>query len=86
MLLFNGLYYRGNWATPFLELNNDEFFYMTSEDAVKTPMMHARGKFHVAECPELNAKALCIPYEVRATSALQICINTYIYYDFMTSL
>ncbi|KAM7361888.1 serpin 100A [Cochliomyia hominivorax] len=64
MLLFNGLYFRGNWATEFKEEREiDEFFFMTSEDAMKTPMMHARGKFYMAEMPELNAKLICLPYE-----------------------
>lgn len=68
MLLFNGLYFRGNWAIPFSEIKDDQFFFMTSEDAVKTPMLHARGKFYTAELENLNAKVLCIPYEVMYSS------------------
>lgn len=65
MLLFNGLYYRGRWSTPFThESENDEFFYMTAEDATKVTMMHAKGKFHMAEVEHLNAKILCLPYQV----------------------
>ncbi|EDV90579.1 uncharacterized protein LOC6569720 [Drosophila grimshawi] len=65
MLLFNGLYYRGSWAQPFHQLRDgsDEFFFMTSEDAMKTPMMHAQGKFNVAELPHLKARLLALPYE-----------------------
>ncbi|KAH8381545.1 hypothetical protein KR093_007658 [Drosophila rubida] len=65
MLLFNGLYYRGSWAQPFYQLRDgsDEFFFMTNEDAMKTPMMHARGKFRVAELPHLKARLLSLPYE-----------------------
>ncbi|KAH8312383.1 hypothetical protein KR044_010472 [Drosophila immigrans] len=65
MLLFNGLYYRGSWAQPFYQLRDgsDEFFFMTNEDAMKTPMMHARGKFRVADMPHLKARLLSLPYE-----------------------
>ncbi|KAH8417969.1 hypothetical protein KR222_009446 [Zaprionus bogoriensis] len=65
MLLFNGLYYRGSWAQPFYQLRDgsDEFFFMTNEDAMKTPMMHARGKFRVADVPHLKARLLSLPYE-----------------------
>ncbi|XP_037953819.1 serpin B13 [Teleopsis dalmanni] len=64
MLLFNGLYFRGNWANAFFERpNTEEYFFMTSEDAVKTPMMHTSGKFYVADLKHLNARAVCLPYE-----------------------
>ena len=65
MLLFNGLYFRGQWATEFKEERQiDEFFFMTSEDAMKSPMMHAWDKFYVADMENLNAKIICLPYEV----------------------
>lgn len=65
MLLFNGLYFHGSWAQPFYQLRDgsDEFFFMTNEDAVKTPMMHSRGKFRVADVPHLKARLLSLPYE-----------------------
>ncbi|KAH8363657.1 hypothetical protein KR084_012761 [Drosophila pseudotakahashii] len=73
MLLFNGLYYRGSWATPFYQLRDgsDEFFFMTNEDAMKAPMMHARGKFQVADLPQVKARVLRLPYE---TSRYSLCI------------
>ncbi|XP_017130994.1 uncharacterized protein LOC108148473 [Drosophila elegans] len=73
MLLFNGLYYRGSWANPFYQLRDgsDEFFFMTNEDAMKAPMMHARGKFRVADLPQLKARVLSLPYE---TSRYTLCI------------
>ncbi|XP_017000453.2 uncharacterized protein Spn100A [Drosophila takahashii] len=73
MLLFNGLYYRGSWATPFYQLRDgsDEFFFMTNEDAMKAPMMHARGKFQVADLPQVKARVLSLPYE---TSRYSLCI------------
>lgn len=65
MLLFNGLYFRGQWATQFKEERKiDEFFFMTAEDAMKTPMMHAWDKFYVADMENLNAKIICLPYDV----------------------
>lgn len=65
MLLFNGLYYRGNWATPFLEVkDNDPLFYITAEDVIKIPMMYSKGRFSMARLPHLNARVLCLPYRV----------------------
>ncbi|XP_065371258.1 uncharacterized protein Spn100A [Calliphora vicina] len=76
MLLFNGLYFRGNWATEFREQREiDEFFFMTSEDAMKAPMMHARGKFYMAEMENLNAKIICLPYENQKYSLMIILPN-----------
>ncbi|KAI8115284.1 hypothetical protein FF38_00567 [Lucilia cuprina] len=76
MLLFNGLYFRGNWATEFKEEREvDEFFFMTSEDAMKTPMMHARGKFYVADMDNLNAKIVCLPYENQKYSLMIVLPN-----------
>ncbi|XP_068152595.1 uncharacterized protein Spn100A [Drosophila tropicalis] len=65
MLLFNGLYYRGSWAQPFYQLRDgsDEFFFMTNEDAMQAPMMHTKGKFYVADLPQLKARVLSLPYE-----------------------
>ncbi|XP_016981020.2 uncharacterized protein LOC108045999 [Drosophila rhopaloa] len=73
MLLFNGLYYRGSWANPFYQLRDgsDEFFFMTNEDAMKAPMMHARGQFQVADLPQVKARVLSLPYE---TSRYALCI------------
>ncbi|XP_034662400.1 uncharacterized protein LOC117897567 [Drosophila subobscura] len=73
MLLFNGLYYRGSWATPFYQLRDgsDEFFFMTNEDAMKAPMMHTRGEFLVADLTRLKARVLSLPYE---TSRYALCI------------
>ncbi|KAI9584626.1 uncharacterized protein LOC119634739 [Glossina fuscipes] len=76
MLLFNGLYYRGRWSTPFIhESENDEFFYMTAEDATKVTMMHAKGKFHMAEVEHLNAKILCLPYQNKKYTMMIILPN-----------
>ncbi|XP_061396087.1 uncharacterized protein LOC133331726 [Musca vetustissima] len=76
MLLFNGLYYRGNWANSFHEKHDiDEFFFMTEDDAMKTPMMHSQGKFHMAELEDLNAKVLCLPYENKKYSLMIVLPN-----------
>ncbi|XP_073820242.1 serpin 100A [Musca autumnalis] len=76
MLLFNGLYYRGNWANSFHEQHDaEEFFFMTAEDAMKTPMMHSTGKFHIAELDDLKAKVLCLPYENKKYSLMIVLPN-----------
>ncbi|XP_036324595.1 serpin B13-like [Rhagoletis pomonella] len=77
MLLFNGLYYAGLWAKTFSPVVSDEdsFFFMTAEDAMKAPMMQTKGKFHVAELDYLNAKAFCLPYENKKYAMMIVLPN-----------
>uniref|UniRef100_W8BGQ0 Serpin B13 n=1 Tax=Ceratitis capitata TaxID=7213 RepID=W8BGQ0_CERCA len=77
MLLFNGLYFAGLWAKPFTKISADEdnFFFMTAEDATKVPMMQTKGTFHVAELEHLNAKVLCLPYENKKYAMMIVLPN-----------
>lgn len=66
MILFNGLYYRGNWAYPFQELRSspkDEFF-VTPEKTVLVTLMRTAGKFNYMDCEHLKAEIIEFPYEV----------------------
>jgi len=66
MLLFNGLYFRGNWAHPFMELRSEEASYF---DAVsgkqEVKFMKSQGSFRYADVPSKNLFAIELPYEVR---------------------
>ncbi|XP_055851007.1 uncharacterized protein LOC129915484 [Episyrphus balteatus] len=74
MLLFNGLYYRGNWAYPFQELRSSPngMFHVTSDQTLSIPIMHARGKYLVADLEAQNACAVSFPYENKRYSLLVV--------------
>lgn len=65
MLLFNGLYFRGNWAQPFMELRSDEIKYfnaVSGKQEVKFMMTH--GTFKYTEVRSRNLIAVELPYKV----------------------
>lgn len=73
MLLFNGLFFRGNWAVPFMELRNDEtrqFNAPTQKQDIKFMMTH--GNFKYAEIPEENLVAIELPYKVSKILTIQV--------------
>lgn len=67
MLLFNGLYYRGNWAYPFQELRSSpkDQFFVTPQKSVLVTLMRTAGNFNYMDCEHLNAEVIEFPYEVR---------------------
>lgn len=68
MLLFNGLYFRGNWKfplKPFMELRSDDKQYfngVNGKQDVKFMMTH--GSFKFTEIRSKNLVAVELPYEV----------------------
>lgn len=67
MLLFNGLYYKGNWATPFQHLRDEalEFTFSTSEDEkVPIKMMRSCGLYRFGDIQKLDSEAIEFPYDV----------------------
>lgn len=65
MLLFNGLYFRGNWAQPFMELRSEDvktFNALSGKQEVKFMMTH--GTFKFAEIPSKQLVAVELPYKV----------------------
>jgi len=65
MLLFNGLYYKGNWAIPFQQLRSatENVFYTSETEKSPVKMMRARGFYKIADCKNLKAKAIDLPYD-----------------------
>lgn len=64
MLLFNGLYFRGNWATPFFTLRSDELCYFNTLSEKQTvKYMRSRGTFKYSEMSSLNVDVVELPYE-----------------------
>jgi serine protease inhibitor len=64
MLVFNGLYFKGTWATPFLGQKEDTFYTSDSEKRTVT-MMNTQGNFRVGNVPELDSMAIELPYKVQ---------------------
>uniref|UniRef100_A0A336MXJ4 CSON009137 protein n=1 Tax=Culicoides sonorensis TaxID=179676 RepID=A0A336MXJ4_CULSO len=65
MLLFNGLYFRGNWMLPFQQLRATpaDVFYNSSSEKTQVTMMRTRGIFRTAYLKSIEATAVEIPYE-----------------------
>lgn len=65
MLLFNGLYFRGEWAQPFMELRSNDIKYfnsMAGKQDVK--FMMTNGLFKYAKIPSKQLVAVELPYKV----------------------
>lgn len=63
MILFNGLYFRGSWKTPFKNIAS-ETFYKSETEKKSVLMMEAKGTFKTGSLPGLDSIAVEIPYEV----------------------
>jgi len=63
MLVFNGLYFKGIWATPFVGQREDSFYKSDSEKVAVT-MMNTQGNFKVGNVPDLDSVAIELPYKV----------------------
>jgi serine protease inhibitor len=63
MLVFNGLYFKGTWATPFVGQREDSFYQSDSEKSTVT-MINTQGNFKLGSVPELDSVAIELPYKV----------------------
>uniref|UniRef100_A0A1Y9HE94 Serpin domain-containing protein n=1 Tax=Anopheles funestus TaxID=62324 RepID=A0A1Y9HE94_ANOFN len=75
MLLFNGLYYRGSWATPFQQLRTEESTFFTNTDERPVMMMRSQGTFGIGKDDQLDAKFLELPYNNSRYSLLLMVPN-----------
>ncbi|XP_058129544.1 serine protease inhibitor 88Ea [Anopheles ziemanni] len=76
MLLFNGLYYRGSWETPFQQLRTEKSTFFTNTDEKPVMMMRSRGNFGVGKDDQLDAKFIELPYNNSRYSLLLMVPNT----------
>ncbi|XP_052868567.1 serine protease inhibitor A3K [Anopheles cruzii] len=76
MLLFNGLYYRGAWATPFQQLRTEESTFFTNMDQKPVMMMRSQGTFGIGKDEQLDAKFIELPYNNSRYSLLLMVPNT----------
>lgn len=65
MLLFNGLYFRGNWLMPFQQLksNPEDVFYNSSSEKTQVTMMRTRGLYRTGYINSIESYAVEVPYE-----------------------
>ncbi|PNF27054.1 hypothetical protein B7P43_G10403 [Cryptotermes secundus] len=73
LLIFNGMYFKGTWATPFRD-QKDSFYKSDSEKSTVT-MMNTKGKFRVGNVPELDSVAIELPYKGDRYSLLVLIPN-----------
>ena len=66
MVIFNGLYFRGSWKTPFCvsKADEDTSFYITNAEKKTVDALHTRGMFNMGAISELDCVAIELPYEV----------------------
>ncbi|KAH8391011.1 hypothetical protein KR215_003742, partial [Drosophila sulfurigaster] len=75
-LLVNAIYFKARWATEFSSMDtNPEKFRVSSNAVVTVPMMYNDDIFPYADLPELNAKALELPYAGTQATMLLILPN-----------
>lgn len=65
MLLFNGLYFRGNWKQPFQKLRSDpeDVFFNSTSQKTRITMMRTRGTFRTGFISSIDSQAIEVPYE-----------------------
>lgn len=77
LVLVNAIHFKGEWAHPFPEYGTKEKdFYLDETNSVKVSMMHISERFRYGEFPELDAKALEMPYKNSDLSMLIILPNS----------
>ncbi|XP_065200404.1 serpin B4-like [Planococcus citri] len=75
MIVFNGLYFKGVWKTPFQYKQGNDSFYLQNGEKIATKMMFTVGKFNVGQLPELNSSVFFIPYKGERYSFVLIVPN-----------
>ncbi|BES87538.1 Serine protease inhibitor [Nesidiocoris tenuis] len=63
MLVFNALYFKGNWSTPFSPNSEKRPFKVSPTEEVMVDMIHAEDEFEVGRVPDLDAWAIDLPYQ-----------------------
>ncbi|KAL7735951.1 hypothetical protein ACLKA6_002385 [Drosophila palustris] len=75
-VLVNALYFKGKFKKPFTpESTMSDDFYVDQDSRVEVDMMYQEDKFKYVELPEVNARAVQMPYEDSNISLLIILPN-----------
>tara|TARA_B110000114_G_scaffold178276_1_gene211089 strand:- start:97 stop:1365 length:1269 start_codon:yes stop_codon:yes gene_type:complete len=74
MVLTNAIYFKGNWASEFMEKSTREMpFKITPEKSIKTPMMFQKGKFGYYQ--DADVQVLEMPYKGEQVSMFVLLPN-----------
>lgn len=65
MIIFNGLYYKGEWEVPFEKkpADNSRVFYKSENEKIFVSTIHSQGLFYSGEITNLDCKAIELPYK-----------------------
>nr|CDS31921.1 serine protease inhibitor [Hymenolepis microstoma] len=64
LVLVNAIYFKGSWRAKFdKNLTQDDHFKTLNGANVKVRMMERKGHYKIADFPNINARAVKIPFE-----------------------
>jgi len=76
MILSNTVYFKADWLTPFdKEITSDRDFHLLNGQTIQTLTMFTEAPFSLAEIPELNSRAVKLPYKGGRVSMVIILPN-----------
>lgn len=77
MIIFNGLYYKGEWETPFERkpADSSRVFYKSEKEKIFVPTIHSQGLFNAGDISTLDSKAIELPYKGGRYSLLILVPN-----------
>ncbi|KAK9499150.1 hypothetical protein O3M35_003652 [Rhynocoris fuscipes] len=76
MIIFNALYFRGNWSVPFTKKAKKEAFYLSETEKKQVEMVSSEGEFEYGQIAELDATAIELPYQGGRYSLLVLIPNS----------
>nr|XP_034304750.1 serpin B6-like [Crassostrea gigas] len=63
MVLTNAIYFKGNWKSQFQSENTQKMEFRNKNDNYMTDMMYQKASFRFCHLPDMQIKALDIPYQ-----------------------
>ncbi|XP_014250957.1 leukocyte elastase inhibitor-like [Cimex lectularius] len=77
MIIFNALYFRGNWSVPFKAENEKlSTFYKSETEKKQTKFICSEEQFEYGQVPDLDACAVELPYQGGKYSLLLVTPNS----------
>ncbi|XP_073988226.1 uncharacterized protein isoform X2 [Rhodnius prolixus] len=77
MIIFNALYFRGNWTIPFFsKAEKKGIFYKSENEKKQVQVIHSEGEFEYGLIPDLDAIAIELPYQGGRYSLLLLVPNS----------
>lgn len=78
MIIFNGLYYRGEWEIPFVKkpAHDSRVFYKSEKEKIFVSTIHSEGSFNSGNIQSLDCRAIELPYKGGRYSMLILIPNS----------